>query len=286
VASILQILILGLVWGVIVSPLVVSFSVICGTTRVFHFPHATLCLLSAYVAWWTHGAGLSLPLALLVGLVTAMLLGGLLSVVLYLPLIKQKASDIGLLMAALGLFLVIEHVIALLFSPSPHVFLDSTATVLRLGLIRLTSVQIVLSCLSLASVGLFWLFLRLSTVGRYLRAFASNPELARAIGVSDRSVVLWSLGLGTLIGSVTMLSQVAYSGILSPEMSLNAAIAAAACSVLFGVHRPFYGILASILLGVGQALSGLLFGAQWEASFALLLLVAGLALRRRAPGTV
>ena len=190
----------------------------------------------------------------------------------------------GLLMCALGLFLVLEHLTVLMFSPNPISFLDSQSQCLfAVGRCSMTVTQLAVMLCSFAAVAVLWLLLSLTKMGRMIRAYADNAELARVLAVSDRDAVLWSVGIGSLIGAVTMFCQVAYSGILSPEMSMNAAISAAACSTLSGVRRVFLGVPAALLLGVGQAVFSLQFGARWQDTLALALLVAGLALRRRMP---
>jgi branched-chain amino acid transport system permease protein len=121
---------------------------------------------------------------------------------------------------------------------------------------------------------LTWAWLRLTWVGKGLRAGAEDPEMAAAFGVNRRRLALVLSGLGA-----------AYAGVAGAFVALIYTLAPAqiyawigvvfAAVILGGLGNPLGPLLAGLVIGVSEALTMALTAPAWAplVSFTLLILV-------------
>ena len=104
-----------------------SFSLIFSTARFFHFAHAAIITFGAY-ACFAFSRWLALPMFLSIGLALALgtLLGWCLEFAIYRPMRKSGSSPLILLLASLGLYIVLQNTISLLFGDDTKILTGST----------------------------------------------------------------------------------------------------------------------------------------------------------------
>jgi len=156
-----------------------SFSLTYYPTRFFHIAHAITLTFSAYFTY-LFSIQLAFPLAISIPLAifAATAVGMLSEIALYKPLRKRNASQMILMIASLGLYIVLQNLISMLWG-------DATKSVrtweVKVGNeffgAYITDIQIITIavCLSLFVACVF--FMKYNRIGRNIRAVASNPEL-------------------------------------------------------------------------------------------------------------
>jgi branched-chain amino acid transport system permease protein len=127
-------------------------------------------------------------------------------------------------------------------------------------------------------VVLVHLLLTRTAIGREMRAVAENPALAGVAGVDVRRVVrtVWVLGavLACMAGVIAgLLVQI------RPQMGLDLLLPLFAAAILGGIGSVPGAMLAGLIVGVGEAATVALVGAEWRAAVAFVVLVAILLLR-------
>lgn len=271
----MQFLLNGLIAGSAYALIALSFALIYLPTRFFHFAHGAVFAWGAYFGYicfvllklppW-----MALPLA--VGMTAV--LGMVLEVAIYRPLQRRGATGLVLLLASLGLYVVLQNLISLLFG-------DEVKS-LRGGQVvegypvfgaRITPIQIWMIFASLASFALIWAVLKFTKFGKALRAVASDPELALVHGVDSERIILGAFAFGSgLAGLAAIL--VALDVDMTPTMGLNALMMGIVAMIVGGVGSVPGTLLGGLLLGLAQHLGVWKVGSEWQDAIAFTILLA------------
>ena len=257
-----------------------GFSLIYRTVRFFHFAHAIVITSGAYFAFACHDwANLSLWLAIPIGILLAACVGCLIDLVVYRPLRKRDASPLILLLASLGVYIVLQNTISMIFG-------DDTK-ILRIGAVsegidlfgaKVTVVQIATVIVAVTLTALIVACLRKARAGLALRAVASDERLASISGVPCNLVILVAFSVGSALAATAGVL-LALSSDMTPTMGMNS-LMLAVVAVIVGGETRMYGLVgASLLLAAAQQTVVWQFGARWQDPMAFVVLLAFLLLR-------
>jgi len=258
----------------------IGFGLIYSSARFFHFAHATLFAAGAYVTFLL-AVRLGLPMlpSMLVATVSGGLLGGLLDLAIYRPLRRRQASGLVLLLASLGVYVVLQNAISLLFGDDTKMVRTGlSAEGLSLLGARITVVQILMITASIVLSGTTILFLCKTKLGRAIRAVSNDPELAEVSGVPCDTIVLTTVLLGSALGSAAGALRALDVG-MTPTMGMPVLIMGVIAAIIGGLNSVPGTALGAILLAATCQFSTWRFGAQWQESVALALLLGFLLFR-------
>jgi branched-chain amino acid transport system permease protein len=184
--------------------------------------------------------------------------------IVFRPLRTKKASDMALLLASLGLYVLIQNVISLLFG-------DDTKSIRR-GAIKggiqiigatITSVQVKIILTSLILSCLVAIALRRTRLGRSVRAVANDPELASIMGIESDRVILFVFVLGSgLAGFGAILASLDTD--ITPTMGFRALLMGVIALFAGGAGSPLGAIVGGFLLGVTQHLCVWKLPTHWQ----------------------
>ena len=199
----LQLLATGLVVGSLYALCALGWGLIYGTTLHFHVAHGAVFSLAAYFAYVGQKL-LHLPIAVaVVGAILAAAAAGLLiDLLLYQQLERRGALRTSLFIASLGLLILIENVLAIVFTPDPmRLDIGALDTSLVIGPVFLTYLHVLTVALAVAGyVALMW-FLKRSRWGQAIRAVSSSPEMARTVGIDLKRVHLLTYAIGSALAA-------------------------------------------------------------------------------------
>src|SRR6056297_2494421 len=138
----LQLFVNGVINGSHYALLGIGFGLIFATTRIVHFAYGPIFTFAAYTAWWLSGA-MGLPIAVgLLGAVAAAAGVGLLSyLALYRPLELNRAPPLVPLIASLGLYIVLENLVGVMFGTGVRV-VEMDYGIFFLGPVFFTSIHL------------------------------------------------------------------------------------------------------------------------------------------------
>jgi len=275
-----QLLVNALIAASIYALVGTGFALIYSTTRFFHFAHGVVFTAGAYFAF-LFNVWLGAPLipSLIAGVTLAALLGCLMETAVYRPLRQRTASPLVLLLVSLGLYIILQNVISVVFGDDIKTIrseiVEEGASILGA---RITSIQITTVCLSALLIGLSAVFLQKTRTGRAMRAVASDPELASVSGIAIDRVILWTFALGSsLAGAAGVL--LALDVNMTPTMGMNALMMGIIAVIVGGVNSIPGVILGALLLGLAQHLGVWRIGSQWQDAIAFVILLAFLLFR-------
>lgn len=252
----------GLVQGVLISLLAVSFKWVYQTTRVFHVAIAVPLLTGAYTAIYAYRA-------VSIGAISSIVLGvfsGILSTLaislIYAYLQRREASNSLRLITSLGIYFVVAGIFALVIGSDIKFSGIASHSSWQIGQMVLTEpdVRYILTSL-LIFVGL-GLLLRKSDIGRGIAAASSNRRLFLALGKNESLM----LGLVYIISGAIAGLCGAYEGLRNgadPYGFLPIAITAAVAALLGGRSLLRGPIMAGIVLGMLRAFTTQLISGRW-----------------------
>lgn len=267
-----QLLVNGLITGVIYSLLAVSFGTVYRSTRVFHIALGAIYTASAYGIYVGKNAGLAI--GVFAGLGVAIALSLLIEWCIYRPFLKRGSSLGVVLIASLGAYILIENLIALLFGNEVKIIHTGIEPSISIGALIFTRIQIIQFFIGI-------LFLIGSLV-----AFKKNRFFKAAWAMGDEPLLLEVLGLpvfklrelifcfsAILCATASML--VAFDVGVDPHVGLSAILLGAVAVLVGGMDNILGWIFAAFLLAELQSLAIWWFSARWNdaISFALLIFV-------------
>lgn len=272
-ATAAQLIVNGLISGAGYGLIAVSFAIIYNTTHFFHFAHAAVYTVAAYVALSLTAIGyLSTPAALLGSFAAAGLLGGLMELSVYRPLRNRKASPIILLLASLGLLIMLQNCISLIFGDGTKLLPGSVAAEgIHVLSARITWAQLTIVVVSFGLYSLVALVLRYSRAGRTMRAVGNEPELARIMGVDSARSILTAFMLGSLLVGVAAVL-VAYDTGLRPTMGFNALLFGVVAMVVGGIGSVSGAFLGGLIIGFVQQTGAWVLPSKWQDVIVFLIL--------------
>jgi branched-chain amino acid transport system permease protein len=276
-----QLLVNGIINGSHYALLGLGFGLIFGPTRVTHFAFGPLYALSAYAAWAAAvPLALPLPLAALVGVVAGAAAGVAAYRFLYRPFERRQSSSLVILIASLGLFIVLENAIGIVFGSDTKVVPTFNADVILLGDVVFTSVQ-AMQVLALVVLGLaLALFLKYSDYGKAVMAMTDNPEMARIIGIDTIKVATLAFALGSAVAAVPAVLLLLKEG-ATPYMGFAAVFMGFVAVVVGGIGSLRGAVIGGYALGLVENLGTWQIPTEWQSTIAFVVLFFVLLFRPR-----
>lgn len=258
----------------------ISFSLIFSTAKFFHFAHASVITVGAY-ACFACSTWLALPMTIsvLAGLGTTALLGWCLEKLIYRPMRRNGASPLVLLLASLGLYIVLQNVVSMMFDDDTKMLGGSAvaSTVSILGS-KLTSIQLVAMGVAIVVFLAKTLMVDKTRIGLSLRAVAGSPDLARVSGVDFNRTMGVAFCLGSFLAGAAGIIRAFDIG-MTPTMGLPMLLLGVVAVVVGGNGKTLGVAVASVFLAFFQQMAGWQLGTRWEETTAFLLLLAFLLCR-------
>ncbi len=269
----LQALISGLVLGSIYALIAQGYYVTYITTNTMNFGQGDFLMLGAMVALGLITAGASWWIGLAAAVVVAGVAGIALEYVAIRPL--RHFLSIGWILSTVAVSMVVRNIALLKWGRNPMLFPSPFGTtVLRLtDRVGVLPHEVFVVIASAVTMGLLFLFLRRTIIGKALAAVAWNRDAASLMGINPRvmavfaymlSSVLAGLG-GVLVGPITQMSF---------SMGLGLGMRAFAAAIIGGLENPAGILVGGLLIGVvEQVTAGI--QSEWKdiTPFLLILLV-------------
>lgn len=270
----LQILVNGLIAASVYTLVGIGFSLIYSGTRFFHFAHGIVFTVGAYSTYlFKVWFGLPLFFSILVSIGLSTFLGCLIEISIYRPLRRKDASSLILLLASLGIYIVLQNVISMVFGDDIKTIRSGVVVegINVLG-VRITPIQITIIVVSILLLATCFLLLRYTKIGKAMRAVANDPELASVSGIESDKTILLTFALGSALAGIAGIL-VALDVDMTPTMGMNALMMGVVAVIVGGVGSVPGVALAALLLGMAQHLGVWYISSQWQDAIAFVILL-------------
>lgn len=258
----------------------ISFSIIFWSARFFHFAHAVIITVSAYVSLlFVQWAGLPIVIASMLAIIACAVLGWLFDRAIYRPMRHRGSSALILLLASLGLYIVLQNVISMIFGDDTKIIKGTTVNpaMTILGM-KLTGIQLATIGTAIMVFFVIMFIIDKTRIGLSLRAVSDNPELAKVSGINFDKTLAIAFTFGSSIAGATGIFQSLDVG-MTPTMGLPMLLLGVVAVILGGDGKTLGIAIASLFLASLQQIAGWRLGTHWEETAAFLLLLAFLLCR-------
>jgi branched-chain amino acid transport system permease protein len=271
---VLNVVIAGVLTGLVYGLMALGLSVIFGVVRVVNFAHGEMMTIAMYAATALFAAFRLDPfLAVLPVAAAFFLLGYAMQAGLINPFITRPEHSQFMLLVAVAIILV--NALLLLFGPDArNVQLDYQLESYALGKVLIDKARVYAAGLAVVAVLLLFLFFRFTLTGKAIRACADNYLGAKVVGLNVKRLYALTFGLGAAcvaIAGCAMVLLVDVTPGLGPYYTLLAFVIV----IVGGLGSMAGALLGGVLIGVSEALAGLFIAPSAKSmfSFGLLILV-------------
>jgi branched-chain amino acid transport system permease protein len=261
----LQLVINGLQLGAIYALTAVGFSLIFGSTKVFHVAHGAAFTIAAYIFWWTNAAlHLAWPLAALVAVVAAVLFGLFMERFVYRPIQRHEGAFFTVFIAAFGVQIIVQNLIGTMFGRS---FVTVTTSLSRsvevlpgLFVAPVAAVSIVVAVIVFTALTLY---LSRTHTGMAMRALSENPDLIRVFGLDPARVAQYAFSIGSAIVVPGAIFTAMTAG-LNPAIGAHVMLISLAATIVGGIGSLRGAACGGLLLGLAENLALWRLDPQWS----------------------
>jgi branched-chain amino acid transport system permease protein len=262
----------GILTGLVYGLLALGLSVIFGVVRVVNFAHGEMMTIAMFIAVVLFAAFHLDPLILLVPIAAVMFVFGyILQIGLINPFIRRPEHTQFLLLVALGL--IIANGLLIVFGPDARSVQTSYALdSMQIGPLIIDTAKVYAALAAIVTTIALFAFFRLTLIGKAIRACADNHTGALVVGLDVRRLYALTFGLGAAcVGAAgTMLTLlIDATPMLGPSYTLLAFVIV----ITGGLGSMPGALVGGVLIGVTEALAGLLFTPSAKSMFAFAILV-------------
>jgi branched-chain amino acid transport system permease protein len=262
----LQQVVNGLTTGSLYALIALGYTMVYGVLKLLNFAHGDVYMIGAFIGyfviqWFGGSTGLSIPVPLLL-LIMFLLAGvgcGLLGVAIerfaYRPL--RDAPRIAPLITALGVSFFLENSVLLLFGAQTRIYNTSDfisfGTGIHVGALDIDIVRILVIGLSVALMFALRMLVSRTTLGKSMRAVATDREAAEMLGIDvDRTIAMTFFLGSALAGIAGVMAGLVFNQVFN-LLGFTAGLKAFTAAVIGGIGSIAGAMLGGILIGLAES---------------------------------
>jgi branched-chain amino acid transport system permease protein len=272
-----QLLVNGLIAGGTYALAAIGYNMVYGVLKFINFAHGSVAMVGAYLTWvLVARAGLPPILAVLVSICLTALLGVLIERGAYRPL--RRAPKIASLTTSVAVSFVLDAIVIILLGADIRSFNLSFQQTLHVGPVYVTIVQIITFVSSFVLMGLLYVLLRFTDIGKAIRATADNRELAELAGIDADMIIALVFAIGSGLAALAG-ALLGMDTNLQPTMGFLITVKAFAAVVLGGLGNVYGAIIGAFVIGIAENIGAWYISPVWKDTIAYGILILTLFLR-------
>jgi branched-chain amino acid transport system permease protein len=240
----------GIVTGLILALIASGLTLIFGILDVVNFAHGELFMLGAYIGVIVVAATGSFWLGLIASAIIVAIFGAALQIVTLRPLIGR--DPLNTILVTFGISLVLQNYALWQFGPVQRKIPEPFSAHFTLFYLQYPWYRIMIAALSATIIGAFWLFLKYSKFGIWIRATTQDRVMAQAMGIPVPLVYtgVFALGAGMAAASGVLFGPL---GGVNATMGLDWVLKAFIVVVVGGMGNLAGSIAAAIFISLLEA---------------------------------
>jgi len=266
-----QFLVSGLTVGAVYALVALGFTLVYNASDVVNFAQGEFVMLGGMVTVFATAAGVPLPLAALIAVCVAVVVGLLLYWLAIEP--ARDASPVTLIIITIGASILLRGAAQILFDKQFHKLpsISGDTPINLLGAAVQPQSFWVLGGTAVI-VLLLYVFLERTVLGKAVLATAANKLAARLVGINTATVMALAFGGSAAIGAV--------AGILITPITLTSydvgtllALKGFAAAMLGGMGNPLGAVAGGLLLGLLEAFGVGYISSTYKDAFAFIVIL-------------
>ena len=273
-----NVVIAGVLTGLVYGLMALGLSVIFGVVRVVNFAHGEMMTVAMYAATLLFAAFKLDPfLAMLPVAALFFVLGYALQAGLINPFITRPEHSQFMLLVAVAIVMV--NAMLMIFGPDArNVQLDYQLESFEIGKILIDKARLYAAGAALVAAAALFCFFRYSLTGKAIRACADNYLGARVVGLNVKHLYALTFGLGSACVAVAGCALVLLVDV-TPGLGPYYTLLAFVIVIVGGLGSMGGALLGGVLIGVSEAVAGLFIAPSAKSMFSFGLLILVLLLR-------
>ncbi len=271
----------GLTRGSIYALIALGYTMVYGIIQLINFAHGEIYMLGAFTALIVATVltmyGLTGPAVLIMASLIAVLYAGAygftVEKIAYKPL--RQAPRLSPLISAVGMSIFLQNYVLLAqtsdFLPFPNLIPEMSWMKPLTGLMAPTEIIIILTT-ALIMI-LLTVFVKLTRMGRAMRAAAQDGNMAMLVGVNVNRVISHTFVIGSVLAAVGGVLIASHVGRINFFMGFLAGIKAFTAAVLGGIGSIPGAVLGGLILGWTESFAAGYIASDYEDVFAFVLLI-------------
>jgi branched-chain amino acid transport system permease protein len=275
---VVNVVIAGLLTGLVYGLMALGLSVIFGVVRVVNFAHGEMMTIAMYAATVLFAALKLDPfLAMLPVAAAFFVFGYVLQAGLINPFITRPEHSQFMLLVAVAIIMV--NALLMIFGPDArNVQVDYQLESFEVGRILIDKARLYAAVAAVIAAAALFAFFRFSLSGKAIRACADNYLGAKVVGLNVKKYYSLTFGLGSACVAVAGCAMVLLVDV-TPPLGPYYTLLAFVIVIVGGLGSMMGALLGGVLIGVSEALAGLFIAPSAKSMFSFGLLILVLLLR-------
>ena len=268
----------GILTGLVYGLMALGLSVIFGVVRVVNFAHGEMMTMAMYAAVTLFAAFRLDPLVMLVPIAAVMFaFGYLLQASVINSFITRPEHSQFLLLIAIAIIIV--NVLLIAFGPdAQNVQVAYAFDSFQIGPLIVDATKVYAAGAAIVVAAALFAFFRYTALGTAIRACADNHTGALVVGLDVRRLYALTFGLGcACVGAAGCMLLLLFD--VTPAVGPAYTLLAFVIVITGGMGSMPGALLGGMLVGLTEALAGLLFTPSAKSMFAFAILVVMLLFR-------
>jgi branched-chain amino acid transport system permease protein len=266
----------GLQAGSIYALIALGYTMVYGIVKLINFAHGDVMMVGAYVALFSL-TSFNLPLwaTVLVTMLFTAVLGVVIERFAYKPL--RKSARISALITAIGVSLLLQNLVMLIFSPNPIPFPDplKAAPVFEIGGLKVSTLTVGTIVAAFILMAILTLFITKTRMGKAMRAVSEDTGAAILMGINVNTTISVTFAIGSALASFAAILYVLAYPQIQPYMGAMPGLKAFVAAVLGGIGIIPGAMVGGMVLGIAESLTKGYISSQFSDAvvFGILILV-------------
>jgi len=280
--TIAQNLAFGLFVGGIYGVAAAGLALVFGVLKLLNVAHGELLMFGGYISFWLFTLlGLDPFVALPITILSLFVIGIALDrlVFRYLTHLQGETRIKNSLLVSFGMTLILQNAALAAFTADERTIqLSYSGVGISIGGVTLPLARLLSLLVTFVGIVALDSFLRRTYPGKAVRAVAEDGESAALAGINVGRVYLYTMALGAaLAGLAGSLVVIGYG--IAPDIGLSWTLKALVVITLAGTGSVLGAFPAGLLLGLVEAISGMVLGSIYRETAGLVMFLLILLLR-------
>ena len=278
-AEFLQFLFSGITVGAVYAMVALGFTIIYNAYGVINFAQGEFVMLGGMGTVFIAAAGVPLPVAAVLAVVVAALVGVALNRLAIEP--ARGASVVTLIIITVGASIFLRGVAQVAFDRQFHRLPSFSGDApIRVGGATLLPQSLWVIGGAAVIVVALYLFFNRTMLGKSVLATSFNRLAAQLVGINVKRVLTLSFGLSAAIGAVAgiLVTPITFT---SYDVGIMLALKGFASAILGGMGHPIGAVVGGFVVGVAESMAAGYLSSQYKDAVAFLIILAVLFLMPR-----
>ncbi len=276
-----QLILNSIIAGAIYTIIVLGFNLVYSVTKFFNVAHGAYTVVGAYTVLWLYKMlKLDIFLSITAGILVAGVMGFIFDKMIFLPLRNRNGSKVVMFVASLGLFTVIQSIVAMIFSNDFIIMTDTFVADRSFAILGgvITDIQVIIIICEIIIISLLALLMNKTKFGKAVKAISDDEEVARINGINTNGIIALVFFIGSAIAGLSG-TLIGFNIGLMPTMGMELLLKGVIAAIVGGVGNMFGGVLGAFMLGFVENFGTWEIAGQWKDTIAFCMLIVFLLFR-------